>query len=72
METLNAGPNSTTSAEKFLNVATKILGGKEDIEDAMPSGIATLVIESRAQGDLLHKIPTIGNPKFVKSPKHRK
>jgi hypothetical protein len=57
-ETLNAGANATTMAERFLALAMDILNGR-DLGEGRRIGIATLVVQAKAEKDLMKKIPTI-------------
>jgi hypothetical protein len=59
METLNAGANATTIAERFLGIAMNILNGKDVPEGAMRNGLATLIVQAKAEKDIMKKIPTI-------------
>ena len=59
METLNAGANAASIAERFLGVAMKLFGGKKDDDSAMKSGVATLVVQSKKDGKLMKSIPSI-------------
>jgi hypothetical protein len=60
METLNAGANAATIAERFLGVAMNLLNGRDAGDAAvMRNGVATLVVQAKAEKDLMKKIPTI-------------
>jgi hypothetical protein len=58
METLNAGANATTIAERFLGVAVNILNGRDAREGTMRSDLATLVVQAKSE-NLMKKIQTI-------------
>lgn len=45
LETINMGANATSIAERFLYVAMKFLGKKDNAKEAVETGLATLVIE---------------------------
>ena len=59
METLNAGANAASIAERFLSVAMKLFGGKKEDDTAMRNGVATLVVQSKKDGKLMRAIPSI-------------
>ncbi|OHT09646.1 hypothetical protein TRFO_21360 [Tritrichomonas foetus] len=59
METLNMGANVTSIAERFLYVAMKILGGKDNAKDALNAPMATLVIQAKNPKKAVQSIPTM-------------
>lgn len=58
-ETLNAGANAATIAERFLSIAMKMLSGKRVCDEALRTGIATLIIRSSKEGKLMKSVPAI-------------
>ena len=59
LETLNMGANATSIAERFLYVAMKFLGGKDNAKEAINTGMATLVVQSKDRKKAFKAIPTM-------------